>query len=91
MEFAYNNNLHKGYIQVYDRGTGAWGDLYMGLTRVGFGISTPARQVHIKDVMRLEPRADYPASPSDGDLCVVGAVGSRHIYCYLNGAWRQLD
>ena len=93
MELAYDSSLHRGYLQVYDRAGGptAWGDLYMGSTRVGFGISTPARLVHIKDVMRLEPRADYPSSPSDGDLCVVGASGSRHIYCYLNGAWRQMD
>jgi hypothetical protein len=93
MELAYDSGLHRGYIQVYDRAGGptAWGDLYMGNTRVGFGTSAPARLVHIKDVMRLEPRSDYPTSPSDGDLCVVGASGSRHIYCYLNGAWKQLD
>lgn len=43
------------------------------------------------DVIHLEPLADFPASLSDGDLCVVGESGSRHIYSYLNGDWRQLD
>lgn len=45
----------------------------------------------IKDVIHLEPRNDFPDNPSDGDLCVVGESGSRHIYCYLNGDWLQLD
>ena len=58
---------------------------------VGIGTTNPARPLQIKDVMRLEPRSSYPSSPSDGDLCVVGSSGNRHIYCYLNGGWRQLD
>jgi len=91
LELGYDPSLNRAYVQSYDRGTGAFGDTYMGAGRVGFGITTPARPVHIKDVMRLEPRTDYPSSPSDGDLCVVGAAGSRHIYCYLNGLWKQLD
>jgi hypothetical protein len=91
MELAYSSSLHRGYIQVYDRGTSTWGDLYLGGGKVGIGTADPARALHISDVMRLEPRSSYPSSPSDGDLCIVGASGSRHIYCYLNGSWRQLD
>jgi hypothetical protein len=93
MELAYSSTFHKGYIQVYDRagGPSAWGDLYLGGGKVGIGTAYPARTLHIVDVMRLEPRSDYPSNPSDGDLCVVGAGGARHIYCYLNGGWRQLD
>jgi len=60
-------------------------------TQVGLGTMSPARTLHIDDVMRLEPRSSFPSSPSDGDLCVQGMGGSRHIYCYLNGGWRQLD
>jgi hypothetical protein len=91
MELAYSSSLGKGYIQVYDRDTGTWGDLYLGGGKVGIGTAYPARALDVSDVMRLEPRSSYPSSPSDGDLCVVGASGSRHIYCYLNGAWKQLD
>ncbi|MGC9308203.1 MAG: C25 family cysteine peptidase [Thermoplasmatota archaeon] len=58
---------------------------------VGIGTSTPQRALHVNDVMRLEPRATFPSSPDDGDLCVVGSEGSYHIYCYLNSNWRQLD
>jgi hypothetical protein len=41
--------------------------------------------------INLEPRGLFPSSPSEWDLCVVGAQGDRHIYCYLNGNWAPLD
>jgi hypothetical protein len=66
-------------------------DIYRTTGNVGVGTSSPARKLHISDVMRLEPRADFPTSPSDGDICVQGTGGSYHIYCYLNGSWAQLD
>lgn len=47
--------------------------------------------VFIDDVIRLNPRSEFPSSPQDGHVCVVGSSGFRHIYCYLNGGWRQLD
>jgi len=55
---------------------------------LGIGI-TPARKLHISDVMRLEPRAAAPSSPSEGDIYVNST--DHHIYCYLNGLWKQLD
>jgi hypothetical protein len=61
------------------------------LGRVGIGTNSPQRKLHISDVMRIEPRSDFPSDPSDGDVCVVGESGDRHIYCYLNGDWIQLD
>ena len=91
MELAYDSGAHRGYIQVYNRDTATPGELSFGSTEVGFGVTVPARPVHIKDVMRLEPRSSYPTSPSDGDLCVIGNTGSRHIFCYLNGTWVRLD
>jgi len=42
-------------------------------------------------VINLEPRSLFPNNPSEGDLCVVGPQGQRHIYCYLNGNWTPLD
>lgn len=47
--------------------------------------------VLIDDVIRLSPRSEFPSNPQDGYVCVVGSSGFRHIYCYLNGGWRQLD
>jgi hypothetical protein len=58
---------------------------------VGIATTSPARALHINDIMRLEPRSTFPSLPSDGDVCVVGDAGSRHAYCYLNGGWQQLD
>jgi hypothetical protein len=34
---------------------------------VGVGV-TPARSLHVKDVMRIEPRSSAPSSPSKGDI-----------------------
>jgi hypothetical protein len=62
---------------------------------VGIGTIDPQRALHVVDVMRLEPRQNHTFAPSprNGDLCVTDAVspGIFHIYCYLNGLWRQLD
>jgi len=58
---------------------------------VGINTSNPQRALDINGVMRLEPRATFPGLASDGDLCVQGTPGNYHIYCYLNGDWRQLD
>jgi len=43
------------------------------------------------DVIHLNPQSNFPSDPSDGDLCVVGNSGDRHLYCYLNGDWRRSD
>ena len=56
---------------------------------VGIGTSSPERPLHISDVLRLEPRASAPTSPSQGDIYVNSS--DHHIYCYLNGVWKQLD
>jgi hypothetical protein len=59
---------------------------------VGIGTTFPARKLHINDVMRLQPRASFPANPGEGDICVVySIIAGNHIYCYLNGGWCQLD
>lgn len=46
-------------------------------------------RVCINDVLHLEPRASAPPGPLEGDIYVNS--GDNHIYCYLNGAWKQLD
>jgi hypothetical protein len=57
--------------------------------KVGIGTTSPQRALHISDVLRLEPRASAPSSPSEGDI-YVNSTG-HHIYCYLNNTWKQLD
>jgi hypothetical protein len=59
--------------------------------RAVFLTSAPARSLHVSDVLRPEPRADFPSDPANGDLCVKETIGTYHIDCYLNGFWMQLD
>ena len=41
------------------------------------------------DVIHLEPRDDFPGSPSDVTLCAVEVEDSGRyaLYCYVNGEW----
>lgn len=67
------NNWHgSDRLFVVGNGTGssARSDAMVMLKNgnTGFGTSTPARTVHIKNVMRLEPLATPPSSPAAGDI-----------------------
>jgi hypothetical protein len=54
---------------------------------VGIGTTTPARKLHISDVMQLEPRTNAPANPSNGDFY----FDSTGAFCgYSNGEWFRL-
>jgi hypothetical protein len=48
MELAYNADLNRGYIQVYDRDAGTWGSLSLGSGNVGIGTSDPAVKFEVK-------------------------------------------
>jgi hypothetical protein len=48
-----------------------------------------AKTVTINDILILTPRATAPATPVPG-MVYVNSV-TNHIFCYINGAWRQLD
>jgi hypothetical protein len=60
-----------------------------GTGYVGIGTNNPQRALHISDVLRLQPRGSAPSSPSEGDIYV--SSSNHHIYCYLDGTWKQLD
>jgi hypothetical protein len=47
MELGYNSGLHKGYIQVYDRDSTKWGNLYLGDGNVGIGTGYPGEKLHV--------------------------------------------
>jgi len=54
---------------------------------VGIGnVSTPARPLHVQDVMRLEPRATYPESAGAGDIFYHST--SNKLYCYDGSTWQ---
>lgn len=60
--------------------------LYNG--NVGIGTETPQRKLHIKDVMRLEPRDSAPDNPQAGDIYYDSTDNTIH---YYNGReWRKL-
>ena len=46
------------------------------------------------DVIHLNPLAEFPPSPSDGDICVVldecDGQDMNNFVCYLNGSWLGL-
>jgi hypothetical protein len=60
-------------------------DMYFaGDGKVGIGTTNPQRNLHINDVMRLQPRTSPPAAASQGDIY----VHTSGALCFYNGgAW----
>ena len=54
---------------------------------IGINTSSPARKLHINDVMRLEPRSSAPGSPSAGDLYFDSTTSK--LRCYDGSAWQD--
>ncbi len=58
------------------------------VVRVGVGTMSPQRNLHINDVMRLEPRPTAPSNPSKGDIYM---DDSDNTLKYYNGtSWEDL-
>jgi hypothetical protein len=53
---------------------------------VGIGTTSPARKLHINDVMRLEPRNSAPSSPSAGDIYFDSS--DNKLKCYDGTTWQ---
>ena len=69
---------------------GRWAGYFNGNVSVGgIGTTDPQRALHVNDVMRLKPRPTAPSIPMEGDIYVNSS--DHHIYCRLNGTWKQLD
>jgi hypothetical protein len=47
---------------------------------VGIGTYTPARSLHVSDVMRLQPRALAPSSPAEGDIYMNSTTHKLMVY-----------
>ncbi len=47
---------------------------------LGLGTTTPARALHVSDVMRLEPRSSAPTSPSKGDIYFDNTLNKLRVY-----------
>ena len=63
---------------------------FNGTPLIGGDFSTGL--VDITSVLKLTPLNSFPfiGSEEEGMIAVVGTI-TKHIYCYLNGAWQQLD
>lgn len=48
MEIAYDPDVDRGYIYVYNHTADDWGELTLGLTNVGIGISNPSARLHVE-------------------------------------------
>ncbi|MFC1682904.1 hypothetical protein ACFL0G_01685, partial [Candidatus Zixiibacteriota bacterium] len=53
----------------------------------GIGTTSPARKLHVNDVIRLEPRATAPASPSPGDM-YIDSSDSNKLKVWDGAMWR---
>ncbi len=51
-----------------------------GTGYVGIGTKTPARSLHVSDVMRLQPRTTSPSSPAEGDIYMDGTTHKLMVY-----------
>jgi len=85
-----SGNIFLGYLT----GTGITN--YTNKLIINSGTGTPLiygefdnKVVKITDVLQLTPRTSAPSNPTEGTLYVDNST--HHIYCYLNGSWKQLD
>jgi|GEM_PF-5272191 len=93
-----DNTLHLGDVgNTFDgirfHAGGSW---RMRLTPNGFlgiGVAIPARTLHVKDVMRLDPQSSSPASPSTGDMYMDDgtntSTGNPKLMVYDGTTWQE--
>jgi hypothetical protein len=59
---------------------GSWHMVVDSSGHVGIGTTDPVRELHVSDVIRLEPRATAPSNPSMGDMYVRSSDGKLMVY-----------
>ena len=64
------------------------GNSWFNAGNVGIGTASPARKLHINDVMRLEPRSAAPTNPSAGDIYYDS--DDNKLKCYNGSSWNDL-
>jgi hypothetical protein len=62
-----------GDVILAHNGTDAGGN-------VGIGTANPARNLHVSDVMRLQPRDSAPPDPAEGDIYMDGTTHKLMVY-----------
>jgi hypothetical protein len=82
---GYNEGgSNKLYIANSDVNTLIYGDF--SNKYVGINTTTPARNLHINDVMRLQPRSAAPSSPAEGDIYY--SSSSHKLMVYDGTTWQ---
>ncbi len=86
---GYNESgSNKLYIENSDASTPLiYGEFDNDLLKINGNLVTTGTTT-INDILHLTPLASAPSSASNGDI-YIGT--DNHIYCYLGGAWKQLD
>ena len=51
-----------------------------GYGNMGINVCSPERNLHVKDVMRLEPRNTAPSNPGKGDIYFDGILNKLRVY-----------
>ncbi|MDA9018095.1 hypothetical protein N8364_03400 [Saprospiraceae bacterium] len=82
------NSSNSGAVAIWTAVNGISGNQVLPLSRimilnngnVGINTTTPARSLHISDVMRLEPRASSPSSPAEGDIYMDSTTHKLMVY-----------
>jgi len=78
-----SNNVSDDELQFVHPDGGGTPIARMTLLRdgnVGIGTTTPARTLHVNSVMRLQPRASAPSSPSEGDMYMNSTTHKLMVY-----------
>lgn len=78
-----------GFVLSADPGMFEFSTLYISPFEgnVGVGVANPERDLHIRDVMRLEPRFGAPSWPQAGDM-YIDAADSNRLKVYDGTTWR---
>ena len=83
--FKNSSGVLVAHVQTSQTGSHLYLDSFSG----DVSLRPNSKVVNIEDILHLEPRSAAPGSPSEGDVYVNSS--DHHIYCYLNGTWKQLD
>jgi hypothetical protein len=87
------NNGSAGYGGFFEASNSAAGALRAEINTSNwtayFYNSSNGRALQVNNILNLVPRSAAPSSPTEGTIYVNSS--SHHIFCYLNGTWKQLD
>jgi hypothetical protein len=75
------------YFEFYDGGTIHETARFTNEGMLGIGTKNPQRTLHVKDVMRLEPRSTPPDNPAEGDIYMDGS--DHHLKVYDGAIWQS--